>query len=117
MRAKDELAATGVLKKYKYVDTFIFEKSSHWRSPALENMMLEYIKERDRKITQESSLLLYDNYFLQYISLLLNYKSLERQGVLSICYCDIRLSRHASFTEVHVETHNKHEKRLFGLAS
>ena len=59
LRAKDELTATGMLKKYKHLDgTYIFEKSNHWRSLAPESMMIEYNEERDRKIVKESSLLL-----------------------------------------------------------
>ena len=38
--------------------TYIFEKSSHWRSDTLEKMMKEHNDERDRKIAYEGSLLL-----------------------------------------------------------
>ena len=73
LRARHELIAKGVLKKYKHLDgSYIFEKSSHWRSDALENMIKKYNEERDRKIAQEGSLLLYKSYFLQYNALLLN---------------------------------------------
>ena len=55
-----------------FYGSYIFEKSSHWRSDALENMIKKYNEERDRKIAQEGSLLLYKSYFLQYNALLLN---------------------------------------------
>ena len=71
IRAKDELLATKVLKKYKHLNgAYIFEKSSHWRSSALENMMKEHNNERNRKVAQEGSLFLFESYFLQYDSLL-----------------------------------------------
>ena len=64
LRARHELIAKGVLKKYKHLDgSYIFEKSSHWRSDALENVIKEYNKERDRKIAQQGSLLLHESYF------------------------------------------------------
>ena len=61
LTAKDEIAATNALKKYKHHDgTDMFKNSSHWRSCALENMMKEYNNERDRKVVHEGSLLLYE---------------------------------------------------------
>ena len=47
LRARDELIAKGVLKKYKHLDGSV-EKSSHWRSDALEKMSKEYNEERVR---------------------------------------------------------------------
>ena len=82
--------------------TYIFEKSGHWRSLALESMIIEYNKERDRKIAQESSLSLCDNYFPQYNSQLFNcvtqYVKLVNQDVLPVCCCDVSPSRHESCT-------------------
>ena len=73
LRALDDLVATGVLKKYKHLDgTYIFEQSSHWRGLALETKMSAYNKEGDKKIAQESSLRLYETYFLQYNYFLFN---------------------------------------------
>ena len=66
IRAKDALPATKVLRKYKHLDgTHISEKSRHWRILALENMMKAHNNERNRKVAQEGSLLLYESDFLK----------------------------------------------------
>ena len=123
LRALDDLVATGVLKKYKHLDgTYIFKKSSHWRSLALETMMSEYNKERDKKIAQESSLRLHETYFLQYNSLLFNcerqflklfnlelYAIIENLGGQGYCQFVIVILVRAGM--------NKEEKSLSGHAS
>ena len=64
--------AKGVLKKYKHFDgSYIFEKSSHWRSNALEKMIKEYNKEREN-LHKKASCCYTRVFFLQYNTVLLN---------------------------------------------
>ena len=79
----------------------------------VDNTIKEYNAERDRIMAQEGSLLLYESYFLQYNSLLLNckkqylklvnldvYKIIEKfwTKLLPICDCDVSPSRCESYT-------------------